>query len=305
MSTPIVPCQPRIGPTAWVAAALVFTTCLAGCGRDEGASLGKALERANREMLEKAGWGVRCEDDLEWLTRLGRGDTVAWEIVVARKAVLDVQIDLGPGAQATVAVPVEAGHHVHVVFRPRLGESGLVSHRKLEPGKSWPLAWTSWNVSNERWGACLSVLAPCNENQRIDVTAEGKDRVEWDWLDGQFSLLERPFFRSALGGTVVEGTPMGALAIPAAARITGQAVGVLPGGIAMRAPGASAGSTPHPDEPHTTTGMSFPRSPSAFVLLTELTWSTRSSASTSPVDVGTWRVRASLRTEGGIGSGAR
>src|SRR5690606_11592877 len=128
---------------------------------------------ANREMLERVGWGVRSADDLEWLTRLGRGDTHAWEVVIGRSGVLEVELGLGPEATATVAAPVLPGHHVQVVFRPRLGESGLVSHRRVPAGKSFPVGWTSWGVTSERWGACLCVLTPGKDTERITITAVG------------------------------------------------------------------------------------------------------------------------------------
>lgn len=294
----------KIVLAACLAAPLVVAVSLSTCSRDEGTDVGAALDRANRELLDKVGWGVRREEDVEWLTQLGRGDTIAWEIVLARRGTLDVRIVFGPGAQATVAVPVEPGHQVHVIFRPRLGESGLENHRRIEPGKTVPPGWTSWGVSSERWGACLTVLAPCSESQRIEVTVDGMDRVDWDWLDGQYSTLERPLFRRALGGTEVEGTPTGSLAIPAAARITGQTMGVLPGGFIVPASQATAPSAP-PPEARLMKSMSFPATPGASVLLTELTWSTRLGADAPPVNVGTWEVRATVRFKDSAGIGTR
>lgn len=274
---------------------LALASGLFSCSRDDAEDGRSAIARANRAALTHAGWGVRQASDVEWLCNLARGDTYAWEILIDQPGVLDVELEFGIDARTTVEVPVDRGHSVYVVFRPRLGESGLVDHRKIKARTTVPVGESSWGVSSERWGASIAVLAPCGD-QRIVVTSTGRDRVDWDAMDGQYVQIPRPHFSAPLAMTHLEGTPFGPLGIPADARITGIAVGVLPVGSMLPIRRGTLGGA---EESLPATGMSVPASPTADKLLLEVTWSTRSRADAPPIDVGTWVVRARLRHPGG------
>lgn len=272
---------------------------LVGGARDGGSAALATLDRANRELLTKMGWGVRAADDLEWLTRLGRGDSKAWEFTVARDGTLDLELEFAPQSNAVIRTPVLSGQRVYFAFRPRLGESGLVLYHVPRNGFQ-AVGEGSWGADSAHWGACVSVLAPGAGARVIEVETKGGETVSWERTEGQYDSQVRPYFGSPLGGIDLEGTPMGPIAVPASARITGIAIAALPTGRVIMAPSSmgAPGEIPSAGEGVALVGMSFPGRPEASIQLLELVWSTRTSSTSTPAPIATWIVRASLRAAG-------